>query len=65
MKSKKVEKKGEKRSLLISKLHSASLIRLDPMMRKTERKLEKKRKNEGGSKWREFERVGEKKKLSF
>jgi hypothetical protein len=35
------------------------------MMRKTEKELEKKRKKKGGSKWREFERVGEKKKLSF
>ena len=52
MKSKKVEKKGEKRTLLISKLHSANLIRLDPMMRDTEKELEKKRKNEGGSKTR-------------
>ena len=43
------EKKIEKRTLLISKLHSASLIRLDPMMRLAERKLEKKRKKKGGS----------------
>ena len=43
------EKEREKRSLLISKLHSANLIRLDPMMRKTERKLEKKRWKKGGS----------------
>ena len=46
-------------SLLISKLHSANLIRLDPMMRKTERKLEKKRWKKGGSKWenlREWEK---------
>ena len=53
------EKTGEKRSLLISKLHSANLIRLDPMMRKTERKLEKKRKKKGGSngeKLREWEK---------
>ena len=37
------EKEREKRNLLISKLHSASLIKVDPMMRLAERKLEKKR----------------------
>ena len=40
---------GEKRSLLISKSHSAILIRLDPMMRDTERKLEMRGKKKGGS----------------
>ena len=49
------EKTGEKRSLLISKLHSASLIKVDPMMRGAEKELEKKRKNEGGSNW---EKIG-------
>jgi hypothetical protein len=44
------EKEREKRSLLISKLHSAILIRLDPMMRKTERYLEMRGKKKGGSK---------------
>ena len=51
--------------LLISKLHSASLIKVDPMMRGAERYLEKKRWKKGGSNWEKIERVGEKKKLSF
>ena len=42
-------------SLLISKLHSANLIRLDPMMRWAERKLEMRGKKKGGSKW---EKIG-------
>ncbi len=49
------EKERENKTLLISKLHSASLIKLDPMMRDTERKLEIKRWKKGGSKW---EKIG-------
>ena len=49
------EKEREKRILLISKLHSANLIRLDPMMRCAERKLEMRGKKKGGSKW---EKIG-------
>lgn len=59
------EKEREKRSLLISKLHSASLIKVDPMMRGTERKLEKKRKKKGGSKRGKKEKNEDKKICPF
>ena len=59
------EKEREKRNLLISKLHSASLIKVDPMMRLAERKLEKKRKNEGGSKRENLEEREKKRNCPF
>jgi hypothetical protein len=40
----------EKRTLLIFNLHSASLIKVDPMMRDTEKALERMRwKNDGSN----------------
>ena len=46
-------------------MHSASLIKVDPMMRLAERKLEKKRKNEGGSKRGKKEKNEDKKICPF
>ena len=59
------EKGREKRNLLISKLHSASLIKVDPMMRGAEIKLEKKRKKKGGSKWEKLREWEKKRNCPF
>ena len=53
------------KNAVIHKLHSANLIRLDPMMRCTERKLEKKRKNEGGSNGENLRELEKKRNCPF
>ena len=60
-----MKKTGEKRVLLISKLHSASLIKVDPMMRDTERYLEKKRWKKGGSNGENLRELEKKRNCPF
>ena len=46
-------------------MHSAILIRLDPMMRNTEKELEKKRKKKGGSNWEKLREWEKKRNCPF
>ena len=46
-------------------MHSASLIKVDPMMRKTEKELEKKRKKKGGSNGENLRELEKKRNCPF
>ena len=59
------EKEREKKTLLISKLHTANSHKAWPDDEKYGEKIGEKEEEKGRVKLKEFERVGEKKKFSF